>query len=731
MTGIAPGQNERLLQLFRSEAEEHLLVMNNGLLEAEAGRGDVREHLAAALRAAHSIKGAAGAAGLKAVSLSLHNWESCAQTLSEQTALDPAALELLYRALDAIEALIEKECSGTQVKTHAPGPTLQELRAYFGAELPLLDVVLPRAEGEATTGTKAQADDASTIRVATDKIQRLMSGVEDLVAIKSSGSKRIADSREVDLLSERAAELSERLKQDLRDARIPHTAVAALEELVKVHARQTAASARVAEDVRRHAHSLDALATRLQDDIRAVRMIPVEQAFAGFPRLVRDVATKLGKTVSYELVGGTTEIDRDLVDVIKDPVMHLLRNAISHGIETEVERTRVGKAASGSVRVTAVGRAGGLQLSIRDDGAGVDLERVRKVAIETGVLNRSEEGSLDKQQLNELLFRPGFSTARSVDEVSGRGVGLDVVRKNVGRCGGSVALESTRGLGTEFIVRLPLNLTSMRMLLTRVGSEQFCLPINAVVRVLRVHRDDIKQVDSGLVCNVEGRPVPIERLSHLLGLREPVSLAEKGPAIVVASGAAQAALLVDAIDGEHELIVKGLGDHLGRVQNVAGATVLASGRIVPLLNVGDLVEKLVGERTPRALFGQSDKAKAKRRRILIADDSITTRTLESAILQAAGYEVDVATDGVDALTKLNQSNFDLVLSDLQMPRMDGLELVARIKGDPATHEIPVILVSSLATEVDRARGLKAGADAYLGKTEFSQELLLQTLERFL
>ncbi len=726
-------QNERLLRLFLEEAQEHLLVMNGALLEIEARRGERAEHLSAILRAAHSIKGAASAAGLSRVSAMLHNWESCAQTLSSREDVDVSALELLYRSLDAIEGRIQEDCTGTRAKLSAPGPNLTELRTAFGEAVDLLDVESDAVPIDPSLAPESAPpfDDVGSIRVATDKIQRLMSGVEDLVAIKSGGDRRSKDVRELETRLERAVKLAGRIRTEVRDSRTGGTILALIEELHGLLGSTEDFGSRLSLDVRRHTHGLDALATRLQDDIRSVRMIPIEQAFAALPRLVRDVSRKLGKSVEYQLEGGNTEIDRDLVDVMKDPVMHLIRNAIAHGIESDEIRRASDKPVPGVVRVEAVSRAGGLQLSIRDDGAGIDLERVRRIAVEKGLFGQSEADLLDRQQLTQLLFRAGFSTAHKLDEVSGRGVGLDVVRQQVEGCGGSVILETSPGIGTEFAVRLPLNLTSMRMLLTRVGSEQFALPINAVLRVMRVHRQHIRQVDTGLVCEVEGKPVPIERLSRMLNVQDQVSASDKSPGIVISSGASQAMLLVDAIEGEHELIVKSLGDHLGRVQHVAGATVLASGRIVPLLNVGDIVQQLVGARQAKALFVDDDEAQRKRHRVLIVDDSITTRTLESSILEAVGYEVDVATDGVDALSKLSQSHFDLVLSDFQMPRMDGLELASRIKGDPALHQIPVILVSSLASEDDRARGLKAGADAYLGKGEFSQELLLKTLERFL
>lgn len=725
--------DQKIRRLFLEEASEHVQAMNDHLLLLEGSPAEGKEALAALLRAAHTVKGTAGAAGLSRIEALVHNWESCLEELSGGRVVpDEKSIGLLYRCLDSIEAAIQEDCTGTVIVPDSPAPTLAELRDVFGKGINLVTPVTSGDTPREEAAPMAGVDDGSTIRVSTQKVENLMTCVEDLVQMKAGGSDRERDFRKLEATLSDLGRGLERFRSLLRElnGQGAHF-LATIDELKRKHEESERLSGILSQDLRHHTHVLDGLAERLQDDIRAVRMVPVEQAFATLPRAVRDVARKLEKNVVLNIEGGATEIDRDLVELLKDPVLHLLRNSVSHGIEFSEVRSRLGKEAEGHITIRAEGRAGGLQLTISDDGKGLDPQLIRETAVRKGLVGAEEARAMHASEVNQLIFLPGFSTAKTVDSVSGRGVGLDVVRETVERCGGSVFLESIPGMGTKFTLRLPLNLTSMRMLMLRVGSELYAVPVGAVDRVLRVSAHDVKQVDDGLACEVNGRPVAVDRLARLMGTRSQETSAERSPAIVLRSGPHRAALLVDAIEGEQELIVKSLGSHLLRVPNISGATVQANGRIVPLLHVPDVVRSLAAGRNRGGLFAEQSGQKTNRHRVLIADDSITTRTLEKSILEAAGYYVEVATDGVDALSKLNQGEFHLVLSDFQMPRMDGLELVARIKSDERHREIPVVLVSSLASEDDRARGLRAGADAYLGKGEFTQELLLQTLERLL
>jgi chemotaxis protein histidine kinase CheA len=424
-------------------------------------------------------------------------------------------------------------------------------------------------------------------------------------------------------------------------------------------------------------------------------------------------------------------MDRDLLEAVRDPVIHLLRNAVDHGIEPGDVRHAAGKPRQGRIAIRVEGHSGGLRLTVTDDGRGLDLEAIRRRSVELELFSRDAAAQLDAQDLQALVFRPGFSTARAVSEVSGRGVGLDIVRDRVEALGGTISLESSSGAGARFELRLPLSLSTMRMLIVRVAGEVFALPASTIERVIRLGRDDVTRVDIGDACDIDGSPVLVRPLESLIDAVGSAATSERRPAVVVRSANRRLALLVDAIEGEQELVVKPMPHQLGALRRVTGATVLGDGRIVPALSVADILRELESNTMTRDAFANRAEAMAVRKRILIVDDSITTRTLEKSVLEAVGYEVEVATDGVDALNRLERGRFDLVLSDVQMPRMDGIELVTRVRASEHHRALPMVLVSSLAGEDDRKRGLRAGADAYLDKGQFRQELLLETLERLL
>lgn len=742
MTTVFPQSDPEILGLVQVEASEYLELMNAELLAIEEQGAKGKVDLYRALRAAHSLKGTAAATGLRAVEKHMHNWESCVQAVQRgDVELDGRGFDLLFRLLDGVSAEVLAACTGTRPKLPQPVPSARELALVFGAELGLEEVREPEQEaGVELAGPLSDAlrsarvgDEAQTIRVAVSKVDRLMANVEELVQVKAGGPTRVQEIGHLNQLIESLAEALDKYATRLSNGRLKNdptraaAGVDALRALVAQADDAAQASARLFSSLRSHTRTLDSLATRLQDDIRSVRMVPLQAALGSLPRVVRDLGRKLNKQVVLEIRGGDNEMDRDLLEAIKDPLIHLLRNAVAHGVESPEVRRRAGKPETSRVILGVQNYAGGLQLEVRDDGAGVDLAKVRVKANERRLVDGA--GEISDRELLDLIFLPGLSTAESVDEISGRGVGLDAVREVVEGCGGRVSVESTPGLGTTFQLRLPVNLATLRMLLVRVGQEQFALPINSVVRILRIRPDQVRQVDAGFAIELEGRAIPVARLDHVLKVGA-AATSECRHGLVLASGPDKVALLVDAILGEQELIMKGLGDHLRRVDKIAGATVLATGRIVPLLNVGDIVRQFGATRSGQ-LFPEAKDRATQKRRILIVDDSITTRTLERSILEAVGYMVEVATDGEDALSKLSVASFDLMLSDVQMPRMDGIALVTRVKQSERTKNMPVVLVSSLDSDEDRRRGLEAGADAYLGKSDFRQELLLETLDRLI
>lgn len=742
MTTLPPRSDPEILGLIQVEASEYLELMNAELLALEERGTTGNLDLQRALRAAHSLKGTAAATGLRVVEKHMHNWESCVQAIQRgETELDGHGFDLLFRLLDGVSSEVTAACTGTRPKLAQPVPSVRDLARVFGATLALEEVTAPDGgtrdvidgpSSDELPGGRA-VDDVQTIRVALSKVDRLMANVEELVQVKAGGPTRVHEIAHLNQLVESLAEALGKYARRTSNGRVSGESTRAevglegLKALVAQADQAAQASARLFSSAKSHTRTLDTLATRLQDDIRCVRMVPLQAALGSLPRIVRDLGRKLHKRVVLEIHGGDNEMDRDLLEAIRDPLIHLLRNAVAHGVESPEVRRKAGKSETSRVILSVQTHAGGLLLEVRDDGAGVDLAKVKAQAIERRLLEGA--GAASDREVLDLVFAPGLSTADTIDEISGRGVGLDAVREVVEGCGGRVGVESTPGRGTSFQLRLPLNLATLRMLLVRVGQEQFALPINSVVRILRIRPEQVRQVDAGFAIELDGKAIPVTRLDHVLRINAARS-SDCRHALVLTSGSDKVALLVDAILGEQELIMKGLGDHLRRVEKIAGATVLATGRIVPLLSVGDIVRQFGATRSGQ-LFPEDTSRATLKRRILIVDDSITTRTLERSILEAVGYMVEVATDGEDALSKLSVASFDLMLSDVQMPRMDGIALVTRVKQTERTKNMPVVLVSSLDSDDDRRRGLEAGADAYLGKSDFRQELLLETLDRLI
>ncbi|HET89198.1 MAG TPA: hybrid sensor histidine kinase/response regulator [Chloroflexi bacterium] len=472
----------------------------------------------------------------------------------------------------------------------------------------------------------------------------------------------------------------------------------------------------------------------LEQEIKRARMLPLATITGTFGRMVRDLAKESEKEAVLQIVGGETELDKRVLEQIKDPLIHLLRNAVDHGIETPQRRLASGKSRAGTITLMAEQLGKDVVISVSDDGAGLDLEAIRETIQRRG---RADVQGWSEEDLKEVIFNAGISTSPIITDISGRGVGLDVVRRNVEALHGRIDLDSTPGVGTSFTLTLPLTLTSSRGLLVRVSDQIFTIPHNAIERIMLVQPEDIASLEGHDVIVYNGRPLTVVQLSHILGLPA-VNGTEKShiPVVILAAAERRMAFAVDALAGEQEVVIKSLGKQLSRVGGVAGATVLGSGEVVLILNVADLIKLgLRGDR--RSVLSAltqavSPEKKRARRRILVVDDSITTRTLEKNILEAAGYDVQLATDGQEALNAIATGGPpDLVVSDVVMPRLDGFGLTQRIREDSRLAEIPVILVTSLDSPEDKARGIEVGADAYITKSSFDQNNLLETIEQLI
>ena len=487
------------------------------------------------------------------------------------------------------------------------------------------------------------------------------------------------------------------------------------------------------ETIEEFARGSEDLSGRLHHEVLASRMRPLADGVRGFPRLVRDVSRQLGKQVKFEVVGETTGVDRDILDGLEAPLNHLIRNALDHGLEMPEERRAAGKNPAGTIRLEARHRAGMLQIILGDDGRGIDLDRLRVKVVEKGLTTAPVVSRLSEAELLDFLFLPGFSTKDKVTEISGRGVGLDVVQSMVQAVRGSVRVSSQFGKGTRFILQLPLTVSVIRALLAEIAGEPFAFPLNRIDRILMLDRRRYSR-PGGQAAHASGRPAgracgggPGSRAAR----RRRGRTAEL-PVVVASDRSHRFGVVVDRFLGERDLRVAPLDPRLGKVPNLNSSSVLENGWPVLIIDVEDLIrsiDNLLGGRQLKKLSAEAAVPEEARspKRVLVVDDSITVRELERQLLENRGYTVDVAVDGVDGWNAVRSGRYDLVVSDVDMPRMDGIQLVAHIKEDARLKAIPVIIVSYKDREEDRIRGLDAGANFYLTKSSFHDQTFLDTV----
>ncbi|HEX4346898.1 MAG TPA: response regulator, partial [Vicinamibacterales bacterium] len=492
-----------------------------------------------------------------------------------------------------------------------------------------------------------------------------------------------------------------------------------VEVAVRLHARNTWA--------------LRALAGELQQDVRRARMVQAENVFGGFRKMVRDLAREAGKTVDLRVSGLQVEADRVVLQALKDPVMHMLRNALAHGVEPEAERKSRGKSPEGRIDLSLEVRGNQLRVSVEDDGRGIDVTRVAEVARRTGLITDADLSSRSAADLMRLVLLPGFSTRESVNELSGRGMGLSVVAQAVTRLQGKIDIEPGSRGGTRVTIAAPLSVSSHRLLLVRCQAQTFAVPLHGIERLQRIALADVQTIESRQVILIDGKTVPVVSLARLVGTDEgAVAASEHSISVMVMrAGAVQLAVAVDAFLSERDAIIKDLPAPADRNPQMSGGILLEDGSVCLVLNPFELLAGFERKAAPLVLADPptADAPKAAGFEILVVDDSLTTRTLEKSVLEAHGYQVATAVDGVDALHYLRANAVKLVISDIEMPRLDGFGLLEEMKSDPRLSSIPVIVVSSVENPEQQARGMTLGADAYVVKRKFDQHELLETIRQ--
>jgi two-component system sensor histidine kinase and response regulator WspE len=483
-------------------------------------------------------------------------------------------------------------------------------------------------------------------------------------------------------------------------------------------------------DIESYERRLLVVSNNMVDEVLALRMRPFRDGVQAFPRMVRDLARSLGKEAQLTISGEETLVDRDILARIESPLNHMLRNAVDHGLETPEERRAAGKPALGSISMEARHRAGMLSIEIRDDGRGVDLEKIRRNVVARQMASDSMAAAMSAAELMEFLFLPAFSLKETASAISGRGVGLDIVLQTIREQNGTVRMESDSGQGMRTSITLPLTQSVVRALVVEIGGEAYAIPIVKVERVMKVQPADIHTLENKQFFDFGGEHLGLVSASQVLELGQMTTAGQDLAVVVVGSGLKRYALVVDAIVGEQSLAVQALDQIFGKMRDISAAALLDDGAPVLILDVPDLllsIDKLLGDGALHQMARESGPAQRKVKRILVVDDSLTVREMERKLLNARGYLVDIAIDGIDGWNVVRSGDYDLVITDVDMPRMDGIELVALIKKDLHLHQTPVMIVSYKDRAEDRARGMAAGADYYLTKGSFHDETLLDAV----
>lgn len=771
---------QRLLAAFKVEANEHIKAVTTGLLDLErmpAGE-DCKDIVEVIFREMHSLKGAARSVNLTDIETICQSLEDIFASLKRgKPALAPTLFDLLHCAMDLIDLCLRSP-EGVD-----PGHVVDMVRRLEFAQGEARErqgkgKTERREHGDTATGGTGDArtcgcedteigmsarlpvSESPHLRVTTSRLDSLFLGSEEMLSAKLMAGQHVSELRRLKAMIELWQKRWSRIYPEIRSARLARerkndggreekdyvgrndrdkSLLQSVEllEFLDWTQEHLASFEKGITDLTRCAEndyrSISSMVDTLLGGMKSVMMLPFSTLLEVFPKMVRDLAHAQSKELRLLISGDKVEVHKRVLELLKDPLIHLIRNCIDHGIEKPEARERNGKPPCGSITI-AVSQISGhsAEVIVSDNGAGIDVERVKKAAIKRGALPEVEARGLAEKEALALVFHSEVSTSPIISDLSGRGLGLAIAREKVEELGGAISVESAPGVGTSFRIRFPVTVATFRGVLARVEEQVFVIPTLLVERTLGIEKSRIRTIGNKDTIALNGETLSLIRLGDVLKIprRE-----KKGnspgtiDALLLDAGHKRIAFSVDEVIGEQEVLIKSLGRQLSRVRTIAGATVLGSGKLVLVLHVRDLMKyaDIAGSGSTAA---QSDDSSVERF-VLIVEDSITSRILLKNILETAGYRVKTAVDGVEALTALKTEPFDLVVSDVDMPRMNGYELTTRIRGDGRLADLPVVLVTALGSREDRERGIDVGANAYIVKSSFDQSNLLEVVRRFI
>ncbi|MFA5268500.1 MAG: response regulator [Methanoregula sp.] len=789
--------HKRLLATFREEAEEHLCEITEELIALEkAGITPGSPLVERVYRKTHSLKGSARAVNLREIESVCQNLESAFSLMKKGEFIpDEAAFDLFHNAIKITRELL----SGEKTSTISPAEVARSLRALISGtphspgamqdgtapgisptirntgtvlspdkgndtqgptDRPMsgtADMILPDTitlhqdpDGLQQWGTKAHDTwDGKTVRIAANKLDRLIAGSDDLLTTRLFITHRMQELEEMmtrfgiwrwnnTLVSNDMHRIRE-VSFGIKKTGLPPDLVLPMQRLVEFLEYNREFVTNLQHDLNVHVHAaeidrstLEINTTTISDLIHDAVLLPVASVLQPFSGLVREYSRTTGKQVDLVIEGGDLEMDRRILEALKDPLMHLIHNSIDHGIEYPDIRAERHKNIRGKVRIRIIPLSGSkVGIEVSDDGTGIDRSCIRKTAIEKGIVSAQDITALTDDEAIWLIFRSGLSTNPIVTDLSGRGLGLAIVEETVTRLGGAVTVSSEVGKGTTIKMQVPVRLATLRGVVVRSASQVYVLPMQQVRQVIRVQRNDILALGDRKAIEFQGEKIVVIRLTEALGITEFHTSLEgtaQVPVVILAYGAGQIACIVDEVIRVQEIVVRSLGSQLRRIKRITGAVILGDGKVALVLDALELIQESI--KGPPAIPARGISGEDTRR-ILVVEDSVTSRTLLQMILERAGYRVLTAVDGMEALAMLKEHEFDMVVSDVDMPRMNGFTLTEKIRADGRISALPVVLVTSLDSAGDQKHGITVGADAYIMKTSFEKSRLLEVIRNLL
>lgn len=725
---------KQLIESFSIELDEHVLAITNGLLELEKNNlNDAKKNqlIEVIFRSAHNIKGTARSLGIIDVSDIAHRIETLFSEIQKKNkSITPDAIDICLNAVDEMRAAF-----ANYLQASRPSGTSEAGKQIDNKPQ---ENIKPKKTTKQTinhSSKKTESHEHDLIRVPIHKIDKVSSLVEEVQVNKIAIMDHYSD---LSKLVTQTTQFSYLWKQFL-NAMKSHPEINSSVNIQRIYETISdcfgnikQSSQEMHKNMRSQINDLTLLTHSLQEEVGLMRMVPMGNLFCTFPRYVRDLARELNKKVTLNIKGEEVKIDKAVLDGLKDSMIHLLRNAIDHGIESPNTRKNLGKPEEGKINILIQEEEGFIKISLTDDGAGIDLSKISRVAENKKIYTKNEIDKMSEEEKFDIIFHSGFSTKEIITDVSGRGVGLDVVKSNIEGLKGYIYLSTELGKSTTFTLNVPVSITGERGLLVKCTGHQFVIPASSVEHVLMKKIDDIVNVQGNQAILLEQRTLPLRYLANVLQLGGPGNFSEeKIPIVVIKKGWQSVALLVDEIVGEKEIVIKPLPEPLPKIPCVAGGTLLESNQVIVVLEPSSLITYSMAQTKMGHVKLQKDTSKkTERPHILVVDDSITTRTLEKTVLESKNYQVTVAVNGKEAWEILQHQKFSLMITDITMPVMDGFTLTEQVKKSAHLHDLPVIIVTSLGSESEKKRGIDVGADAYIVKSEFESGVLLDIVSQF-